>query len=72
MNSSLERIRRAVNARGLHAVTGELLKQAGAPYPEQWNLRTAALAVTLKMAANRETERSIRAGVASYAKAVTP
>lgn len=72
MSLPVERISRAVRAKGLHAVTGELLKQAGVPYPEVWDLRTAALAVTLKMAENREAERSIRAGIASYVKAVTP
>jgi hypothetical protein len=72
MSTPLERITHAVRTRGLHVVTSDLLKQAGQPYPENWNLRTAALAVTLKMAENREAEKSIRAGIASYIKAVTP
>jgi hypothetical protein len=69
-NLPLSRITRAVNSHGLHTITSELLKQAGAPYPEEWSLRTAALAITLKMAENRESEKSIRAGVSSYIKAV--
>lgn len=71
MKTPLERITQAVQSHGLDAVTSELLKQAGLPFPEVWNLKTAALTVTLKMAENRQTEQSIKSGLASYLK-VTP
>lgn len=68
--SPIDRITRAVRTQGLHTLTSNLLKQAGQPYPEHWDLKTAALTVTLKMAQNRQSEASIRQGIASYMKAV--
>lgn len=64
-----DNIRRAIREYGLHTVTTELLKQSSEVYPITWNLKTAALTVTMKMAKNRETEQVMRQGVSSYLKA---
>lgn len=69
--SPQERITSAIARHGLHRVTSELLKQAGEPYPTVWTMKTAALALTLKVAKNRLAERSIRQGLASLLKAST-
>ncbi len=68
MIRSLNTIRAALGAHGIHGLTSEMLKQAGEPYPLTWNLKTAALAITLKMAQNRATENTIRQGLLSYQK----
>ncbi len=68
---ALHIIRDAINAQGLDKVTSTLLKQSNLPYPEEWNLKTAALCVTLKIAENRLNEQLMRKGIASYIKVIT-
>lgn len=63
-----DNIRRAIREHGMHTLTAELLKQASEVYPTTWNLKTAALTVTMKMAKNREAESVMRRGIASYMK----
>mgnify|MGYP003452947333 CR=1 len=64
-----DNIRRAIREHGMHTLTTELLKQSSEVYPTTWNLKTAALTVTMKMAKNREAEQVMRQGVASFLKA---
>ena len=61
-------IKNAIETHGFHTLTSELLKQAGQPYPIDWNLKTAMLTVMLKMAENRSKEREIMQGIVSYMK----
>jgi hypothetical protein len=67
---NIDRIRAGLRKYGLHGMTSNMLKQAGEIYPEVWNLKTAALAVTLKMAQNREIEHSVKQGLASFLKVI--
>lgn len=65
-----DNIRRAIREHGMHTLTTELLKQSSEVYPTRWNLKTAALTVTMKMAKNRAAEAVMRTGVSSYLKAI--